>query len=181
MRKLVSNLFITLDGVVESPETWSLTYWSDEIQDIVGAGMGAAGAMLLGRVSYEQFAAAWSGRTVADDPGADFMNGSRKYVASRTLESVGWTNCTLLEGDLARTVAALKEEDGGDLVTTGSPTLVRSLLSLGLVDELQLLVYPVVLGAGLRLFPEGGETVTLRLASATALSNGVGHLVYVPA
>ncbi|MFJ7216379.1 dihydrofolate reductase family protein [Amycolatopsis sp. NPDC098790] len=181
MRKIVSNLFISLDGVVEAPDKWSLRYWTDEIGQAVGGGMAAADAMLLGRVTYEGFAEAWPGRTVEDDEGAAFMNNVRKYVLSSTLSEVGWNNATLLTGDPAAAVRALKTEPGGDIMTSGSTTAVRWLLSEGLVDELNLLLYPIVVGRGKRLFPEEGPTFPLVLKKSATFGNGVVQLTYVPA
>jgi dihydrofolate reductase len=179
MRKIVANLFISLDGVVESPEKWSMSYWNDELEAAVGGGMAAADAMLLGRVTYEGFAAHWPHVTVEQDAGADHMNNTRKYVASTSLKSVDWNNSVLLEGDLAEAVAKIKAEPGGDIATTGSATLVRSLLAQGLVDELHLLVYPIVVGSGQRLFADDSYALTLK--DSTTFSNGVLHLVYTPA
>jgi len=181
MRKIVANLFISLDGVVEAPDKWSLRYWSDEIGQAVGSGMAAADAMLLGRVTYEGFAAAWPGRTVEDDEGAEFMNNVRKYVLSSTLSEVGWNNSTLLTGDPAEAVRTLKAGPGGDIMTSGSPTVVRWLLSEGLADELNLLLYPVVVGRGKRLFPAEGPSFPLELKKSATFGNGVVQLTYVPA
>ena len=180
MRKIVSTLFISLDGVVEAPDQWSLSYWNEELEHAVGAGMADADTMLLGRVTYEGFAESWPGRTVADDPGAEFMNNVRKYVASTTLTSVEWQNSTLLEGDLAAALAGLKAGEGGDIMTSGSTTLVRWLLAEGLVDELTLLQYPVVVGRGRRLFPAEGPSFDFELARTKAFGNGVVQLVYRP-
>jgi dihydrofolate reductase len=181
MRKIVSNLFISLDGVVEAPDKWSLRYWSDEIGQAVGSGMAAADAMLLGRVTYEGFAEAWPGRTVEDDEGAEFMNNVRKYVLSSSLSEVAWNNSTLLTGDSAEAVRALKVSPGGDIMTSGSTTAVRWLLSEGLVDELNLLLYPIVVGQGRRLFPAEGPTFPLVLKKSATFGNGVVQLTYVPA
>jgi dihydrofolate reductase len=178
VRSLNCNLFMTIDGVVESPGDWSLSYWTDQIAGVVSGSMSAADALLLGRVGYQEFAAAWSGRTSDDDEGADFMNGIRKYVVSSTLTSVDWNNSTLLEGEVADSVAALKATEGGDIMTSGSPMLVRSLLDLGLVDELRLLVYPIVRGHGKRLGEGEGDGVALELVSSETFDNGVVHLVY---
>jgi dihydrofolate reductase len=180
MRKIVSNLFMSLDGVVEAPDRWSLAYWTDEIGQAVGSGMAAADAMLLGRVTYQGFAEAWPGRTVDEDEGAEFMNSVRKYVVSTTLTDVDWHNSVLLQGDPSVAVRALKAESGGEIMTSGSTTLVRWLLAEGLVDELNLLVYPVVVGSGKRLFPEDGPQFPLRLRKSAEFSNGVLHLVYGP-
>jgi dihydrofolate reductase len=181
MRKIVANLFISLDGVVEAPDKWSLRYWTDEIGQAVGGGMAAADAMLLGRVTYEGFAEAWPGRTVEDDEGAEFMNNVRKYVLSSTLSEVTWNNSTLLTGDPAEAVRALKTEPGGDIMTSGSTTAVRWLLAEGLVDELNLLLYPIVVGRGKRLFPEEGASFPLVLKKSATFGNGVVQLTYVPA
>ncbi|MBE8522514.1 dihydrofolate reductase family protein [Amycolatopsis sp. H6(2020)] len=178
MRKLVSNLFISLDGVVEAPDKWSLPYWSDEIAASVDAGMAAADAMLLGRATYEGFAAAWPDRTVEDDEGADFMNRVPKYVLSTTLSEVRWHNSVLLPGDPATAIRELKAEPGGDIMTSGSGTAVRWLLAEGLVDELNLLLYPVVVGTGARLFPAEGPNFPLTLKTTTAFENGVAQLTY---
>jgi dihydrofolate reductase len=181
MRKIVSNLFISLDGVVEAPDKWSLRYWSDEIGRAVGRGMAAADAMLLGRVTYEGFAEGWPGRAVEEDEGVAFMNNVRKYVLSSTLSEVGWNNSTLLTGDPAEAVRALKAEPGGDIMTSGSTTAVRWLLSEGLVDELNLLLYPIVVGRGKRLFPEAGSSFPLVLEKSSTFGNGVVQLTYAPA
>jgi dihydrofolate reductase len=178
MRKLVSNLFVSLDGVVESPDKWSLPYWSDEIAASVDAGMAAADTMLLGRVTYEGFASAWPDRTVEDDAGADFMNNVRKYVLSTTLSEATWSNSALLPDNPAAAIRDLKAEHGGDIMTTGSGTTVRWLLSEGLVDELNLLLYPVVVGNGKRLFPAEGPSFPLALKTTTAFGNGVVQLTY---
>ncbi|GAA1718334.1 dihydrofolate reductase family protein [Fodinicola feengrottensis] len=178
MRKIVANLFISLDGVVESPEKWSMSYWSDDLEAVVVGGMANSDAMLVGRVTYDGFAAHWPNVTAEQDPAADHMNNTRKYVASTTLKAADWNNSVLLEGDLADSIAKIKAQDGGDIATVGSPTLVRSLLALGLVDELHLLHYPVVVGHGQRLFADDSYAVTLK--EATTFSNGVQHLVYTP-
>lgn len=181
MRKLISNLFITLDGVVEAPNEWSLRYWNDEIQEAVAAGMASSDAMLLGRVTYEEFAAAWAGRTTEDDAGADHMNTTRKYVVSSTLTETPWGNSTLLTGDPFAAIADLKASDGQDIMTSGSATLVRGLLQHGLVDELHLLVYPIVRGRGARLFSSGDPQLELALAEAKTFTGGVLSLAYSPA
>ncbi|MFI5587613.1 dihydrofolate reductase family protein [Amycolatopsis sp. NPDC051758] len=178
MRKIVANLFLSLDGVAEAPDKWSLPYWTDEIGRAVGGGMAAADAMLLGRVTYEGFAEAWPGQ---DDEGAAFMNNVRKYVLSSTLSAVSWNNSTLLTGDPVEAIRALKAEAGGDIMTSGSTTVVRWLLAEGLVDELNLLVYPIVVGRGKRLFPEEGPGFALVLKKSATFGNGVVQLTYVPA
>jgi dihydrofolate reductase len=180
-RRILANLFITLDGVIESPELWSSSYWNDEIQNAMSGGMFDAEALLLGRVTYQVFAESWGGRSSEDDPGTEYMNSVRKYVASHTLSTVEWNNSQLLEGDTAAAVTALKAQDGGDIAVSGSPSLVVWLLEQGLLDELQLLIYPVVLGKGKQLFRGISDKQTLVVGSCTAFSNGVLHVVYRPA
>jgi len=179
MRKIVAGLFASLDGVVEAPETWSTGYFSDEAQQEIGAQMAASDTMLLGRVTYEGFAAYWPGRSAEEDPMAGFMNATPKLVASRTLKEVEWENSTLIEGDAAEELARLKKEPGKDITVTGSVTLVGSLLRSGVLDELRLLVYPIVLGRGRRLY-EDGDRVPLRLVDSRSHRNGVLSLVYEP-
>ena len=178
MRKIVAGLFISLDGVVEAPETWHFPYFNDEMGQIVADQIAASDTMLLGRRTYEEFAAFWPNQ--ADDvPLAREINGVRKLVASTTLDSVDWQNSELIGGDVADDLRRRKDEPGTDISITGSPTLVRSLLAAGVLDELRLLVHPIVVGHGKRLFG-AGTTVPLRLASSRTLETGVQYLVYVP-
>ncbi|NYJ06139.1 dihydrofolate reductase family protein [Petropleomorpha daqingensis] len=173
--------FTTVDGVVDVP-MWTADYgFPDDLSATIGALTGSAKGILLGRRTFEMFAPAWSTRTVEQDPGAPFFNDTTKYVVSATLddaESV-WRNSTTVGYDVDR-LRALKD-DVGDLYVSGSATLVRALLADGLVDELHLFVYPVALGTGIRLFPDGAPRTPLALLGADRLSNGVAHLVYGPA
>jgi len=179
MRKIVAGLFISLDGVVEAPETWHFPYFNDEMGQIVADQIAASDTMLLGRRTYEEFAAFWPNQ--ADDvPLAPEINGVQKLVASTTLDSVDWQNSELFGGNVADDLRRRKDEPGTDISITGSPTLVRSLLAAGVLDELRLLVHPIVVGHGKRLFGDGA-TVPLRLASSRTLETGVQYLVYVPA
>jgi dihydrofolate reductase len=180
MRKIVAGLFISLDGVTESPDKWQSPYFSDEMGAAVTAQMDAADAMLLGRVTYQEFAAYWPSAP-ADDPFTARMNETPKYVVSTTLERVAWQNTTLITGDVGAAIAALKRQPGKDIGVTGSATLVRSLLRDGLLDELRLLVHPLVVGGGKRLFAGMGEQVALRLVEAQTLDQGVLSLAYAPA
>lgn len=177
MRKLVVTMFVSLDGVIENP-AWTAPYWSDEIAAFKGEEMQASDALLLGRVTYEGFAQAWPNRT--DDPGAEQMNSLPKYVATTTLRDLAWNNSHVLEGDTVTAIEQLKRQPGKNILVYGSGALVRTLLRHNLIDEFRLLVYPVVLGAGQRLFNPGDEA-TLTLASAQAMSSGVVGLVYTPA
>src|SRR5690349_55892 len=131
MRKLKSNFFISLDGVVESPEKWHFPYFNDEMGNAIGAGAENVGAYLMGRVLYEEWAAYWPGH--ADEPFGDVLNAARKYVVTNTLTSADWQNSEIVNGDVASKVAALKAEEGGDVVMSGSATTARFLLDKGLV------------------------------------------------
>jgi len=177
-RTLAATLFVSLDGVVESPEKWSFPFWSDETQKFKVDELRATDALLLGRVTYEGFAAAWPGRK--GDAFADRFNSMPKFVASRTLKKLEWNNSHLIKGDLAAEVSKLKQQPGQDIVIHGSPGLIRSLLPHDLIDEFRLLVYPLVLGRGKRLFDEASQA-SLSLVESTAFSKGVVKLVYRPA
>ncbi len=174
--------FTTVDGVVDVP-MWTVDYgFPDDLSESIGALTGSASGILLGRTTFEMFAPAWSTRTVEDDPGAPFFNDTTKYVVSSSLsdaESV-WRNSTSVGGYSAERVRSLKAEVDGDLYVSGSATLVRALIADGLVDELHLYVYPLALGDGIRLFPEGAPRTPMALLGAEALSNGVAHLSYGP-
>jgi dihydrofolate reductase len=185
MRKVVASFFISLDGVVEGPGPgddfelagWTMPYWDDEIAKFVQAGMNASDALLLGRVTYQGFAAAFASGTEGD---AETMNSFPKYVVSTTLEAAEWNNSTLIKGNVVEEVAKLKQQPGRDIAISGSGELVHTLLQHDLIDELNLLVYPVVLGRGKRLFKDG-SMLTLKLVQAKASSSGVVLLTYQPA
>ena len=175
--------FTTVDGVVDTP-MWTVDYgFPDDLSESIGALTGSASGILLGRRTFEMFAPAWSTRTVEDDPGAPFFNDTTKYVVSSSLSDAEavWGNSTAVGGYSADRLRGLKDEVGGDLYVSGSATLVRALLADGLVDELHLYVYPVALGTGIRLFPDGAPRTPLALLDAESLSNGVAHLTYGPA
>jgi dihydrofolate reductase len=177
MGSINAGLFIALDGVVEAPQTWHFDYFNDEMGAAVGGMMAGNDAMLLGRQTYDEFAAFWPNADPAD-PFTAQMNGTPKYVVSTTLAKADWENSTVVSGDIKAELLKLKQDK--QLGVTGSPTLVRWLLQEGLLDELHLLVHPVVVGAGKRLF-EPGEKVQLRLIDSTTFSTGVLHLIYGPA
>jgi len=176
MGSIKSSLFISLDGVIEAPETWHFDYFDDEMGAVIGALMSEADATLLGRRTYDEFARYWP-TADPDDPITAQMNGARKYVVSNTLTEATWENSTLVNGDVAAELTALKQDTR--LGTTGSATLVQWMLERGLVDELHLLVHPVVVGSGKKLFADGAK-VPLTLVSATTFKTGVLHLVYAP-
>jgi dihydrofolate reductase len=177
MRKIVSGLFISLDGVVEAPGEWHFPYFNEEMGQAVDSQMAASDAMLLGRVTYEEFAAYWP-RQSSDVELADFMNTTPKYVISNTLNAVDWQNSTLISGDVAAQLAELKRQPGKQINITGSGTLVRSLLRDGLLDELVLLVHPIMVGKGKRLFPEEDGPIPLELVSSETFTTGVLCLTY---
>src|SRR5207248_2843418 len=146
--------------------------------EAIGGLMGSSTALLLGRRTYEEFAPAWSERTAEEDPGAPFMNESPKYVVSATLQSADWNNSTILGPYQPDAIRDLKTRVEGNLYVSGSGTLVRAMLADGLVDELHLFMYPLALGAGLKLFADGGPTVKFRRAHIDAYQNGVVYLGY---
>ena len=157
MRKIVAGLFISLDGVFEAPDQWHFPYFNDEMGEAVGAQMAAADTMLLGRVTYQEFASYWPHQS-SDVGLADVMNTTPKVVVSTTLDSVDeWQNSTLIKGNVVEEITKLKQQPGKDIGVTGSGMLIRSLLRNNLLDELQLLVHPIVVGSGKRLFPDGTE------------------------
>jgi dihydrofolate reductase len=180
MRKIKSNFFISLDGVVESPDKWHFPYFDDEMGAAVGAGFATTDALLMGRVLYEEWAAYWPEH--ADEPFGDVMNSMKKYVVSNSLQAAEWQNTELISGDVAQKLTDLKATDGGDIAMSGSATTVRWLLREGLLDELNLLLHPIAVGSGLaRLFPPDEPTIALELRSAETFKSGVLNLSYVPA
>ena len=187
MRRLVVSEYVTLDGVMQDPGGvgeiehggWSRPYWHDEIGKFKFDELFASDALLLGRVTYEGFAAAWPSMT--DEAGfADRMNGITKYVVSTTLKDPQWNNSRVISGDVAEAIAELKRQPGQDILVGGSGQLVRTLMRNNLVDEYRLLVYPVVLGEGKRLFKDGSD-VKLKLVEARSMPSGVTLLRYEPA
>jgi dihydrofolate reductase len=153
MRKVVASLFISLDGVVERPDQWHFPYFNDEMGQAVGEGMATSDTMLLGRRTYEEWAGYWPDKTAADDPYAEYINNVPKHVVSTTLKPpLAWRNSSLVAGDVREQITNLKQQPGKEIAISGSISLVGSLLREGLLDELSLLVFPVVVGKGKRLF-----------------------------
>ena len=179
MGKIVSNFFISLDGVVEAPDQWHFPYFNDEMGEVVGRGMEASAAFLMGRVLYEEWSAYWS-QQGPEVPFSTFINEIPKYVVSSTLEEASWNNTKVISGDVAGQIKKLKEETKGTIAMSGSATTVRWLLASGLLDELNLLVHPVAVGKGQRLF-EDTPTHKLELVSSKTFTTGVLHLIYRPA
>jgi dihydrofolate reductase len=189
MRTLAVSTFLTLDGVMQAPGGpeedpsggfahggWSVPYWDDAMGARMGELMGRPFDLLLGRRTYEIFAAHWP--HARDQPGADELNNATKYVASRTLDRVDWENSSLLEGDVPDAVARLKEQDGPEIQVHGSSDLIQTLLQHDLVDELRLMLFPIVLGEGKRLFGEGTVPRGFEVGASEASSTGVVMTTY---
>lgn len=181
MRKIKLAMYVSLDGVVENP-AWTGPFWNDELAKLQSDYLFSSDALLLGRVTYEGFAAAWPKMTDTGDFGVK-MNTMPKYVASRTLDQGEW-NATILKGDIPGEVTRLKEQAGQDLLIYGSSVLVDELTRHRLIDEYRLMLYPVIVGSGKRLFPglaSGFPTTPLRLADTTTTGAGVVVLTYTTA
>jgi dihydrofolate reductase len=180
MRKIVVTEFLSMDGITENP-AWTFPYWNDEVAAFKDEEKKTSDALLLGRVTYEGFAASWPKMSPEKDPFAPYMNSVRKYVVSRTLkEPLEWNNSVLIRGNLVEEVNKLKQLDGRDIAVHGSATLAQTLMQHDLVDYLRLLVYPVVVGKGKRLFKEGSAS-TWKLVESKGFHSGVVALVYEPA
>ncbi|AHH99888.1 dihydrofolate reductase family protein [Kutzneria viridogrisea] len=183
MRKISAGLFISLDGVVENPQDWHFPYFNEEMGAAVLADMASADTLLLGRRTYDSFAGAWPEREAAGGEDAGMAKGlgdTRKIVVSNQELEFTWRNSEQLRGDLVEAVTALKDEPGADIAMSGSVSLVRQLLAAGLLDELHLLVHPIAVRQGMRLFDEG-EAIPLRLISSQTFTTGVLSLRYGPA
>jgi dihydrofolate reductase len=192
MRRLIVSTFLTLDGVMQAPggpeeDTdgnfalggWSVNYWDDKMGEAMDEAMSQPFDLLLGRKTYEIFAAYWPHAT--DDQGARPLNDATKFVASRTLSALDWGPSVLIEGDAAEGVADLKKEDGPELQVHGSGNLVQTLLRHELIDEFRLWTFPLVVGRGKRLFSDGTIPAGLKLVGSTVSSTGVIIGTYVPA
>src|SRR5215208_3420511 len=189
MRKVIVSEFVTLDGVMEDP-SWTFQFSSEEQERFKFDELAASDALLLGRVTYEGFAAAWPNmmeqyegpRRAALGEFTDRMNNLPKYVVSTTLEDpLEWNNSTVIKGDVAKEIATLKQQPGQDILIGGSGDLVNTLMGHDLIDEYRLMVFPVVVGSGKRLFGEGSATKTLKLVQTNRFGSGVVVLSYEPA
>lgn len=178
MRKVVSGLFISLDGVVESPEKWQFDHFDAEMAAGLDAVIAAADAALLGRVTYQAWEGYWPNSQA--EPFASFINNSPKYVVSKTLQKADWKNSFLVKGPLVEEITRIKQQPGKNIAVSGSPSLVLSLLENDLLDELTLMVIPVIAGSGKRLFKERGNLKRLRLTGSQISSSGVAILTYQP-
>ena len=184
MRKITAGLFISLDGVVEAPDQWHFPYFNEEMGAAVDATLGAADTVLFGRKTYDSFAGAWPEREAAGGEDAGFaktLGDARKIVVSNQKLEFAWRNSEQLEGDLVEAVTALKNERGGNIALSGSVSVVRQLLAAGLLDELHLLVHPIAVRKGMRLFDEAETPFPLTLISSETFKTGVLNLVYGPA
>jgi dihydrofolate reductase len=184
LRELIAVEYLSLDGGMEDPgpagdfehRGWTVPYWSDELAKYQSDLLFASDALLLGRVTYEEFAAAWPSRS--GDPFTDYINSMPKFVASRTLQEPLTWNATLLNGNVAEEVRKLKQQAGKNILIYGSSELVNSLMQHGLIDVYRIMLYPLALGTGKRFFGGGGKKITLRLTSAETTSTGVAVLTY---
>jgi len=192
MRKLIVSTFLTLDGVMQAPGGpgeddsdgfahggWSVNYWDERMGEVMGEAMSTGFDLVLGRKTYDIFAAHWP--HASEEDGAKPLNDAKKYVASRSRPELGWSNSVLIEGDVAQGVAALKQEDGPELQVHGSGDLIQTLLRHDLVDEYRLLIFPLVIGSGKRLFSEGTVPAGLKLLDSTVSTTGVVIGTYEPA
>lgn len=177
MRKVKSGLFVSVDGVIEAPENWAPDLLDDQIKQEIGAAAAAADTLLLGRVTYQTFAEAFMGAK-QDDPFGIQMANMSKYVVSATLDRVDWKNSTLITGNVAEQIAKLKVPPGRDISVSGSPTLVQWLIREGLLDELWLLLFPLVVGTGRRLLDDNGDQLPLKLTECKSYRTGVVSLRY---
>ena len=181
MRKIVAGLFISLDGVVEAPQNWHFPYWTDEMGAIVQGQIDASDTLLMGRGTYDEFVQFWP-TAGSDVELADHMNGVEKIVVSNTLKNPTWQNTTVIGGDIAERLRELKRMSGRkNIGMSGSAGLIRWLINNDLLDELNLLVHPIVVGSGKRLFTDDSDRQPLTLADSRTLKTGVVSLVYTPA
>jgi dihydrofolate reductase len=180
MRKITMTENLSLDGIMEAPEKWAFSYQGDDIAEFNKAGMLASDALLLGRVTYEEFAAYWPKQTNDESGITDYLNKTAKFVVSSTLKKTEWKNSTIVNGNLVEEITKLKQQPGKDISVIGSATLVQSLMQADLIDEYHLFVVPIVLGKGKRLFKDSNDRTALKLVETKAFSAGVVLLTYQP-
>ena len=181
MRELIATEFVTLDGVMEDPGVWQLKndLFDEAMGPVVNDAYTAADALLLGRVTYQEWAEFWPKQSEAD-PFTKLLNGIPKFVVSTTLKRLDWMNSRLIQGDVTAEVTKLKQAAGGDILIAGSAKLVSSLTEAGLIDEYQLFVHPIVVGRGKRLFVDGVAPTLLKLVGGQTFGNGVVVMTYQP-
>jgi dihydrofolate reductase len=177
MRKIVATEYLTLDGVMEEPGQWSFQFWSEESSKFKYDELFAADALLLGRVTYEGFAAAWPTMPDTGDFGVR-MNTLPKYVVSTTLDTAEWNNSMIIKEQVIEEIAKLKQQSGQDILLEGSGELARSLMPYNLIDEYRFMVHPIMLGSGKRLFHEGMPKTVLKLVDTKPFSSGIVVLTY---
>jgi dihydrofolate reductase len=181
MRKVIASEFVTLDGVIENP-SWTFRFMGEEQQKYKFDELSASDALLLGRVTYEGFAAAWPHMTEKYGEYADMMNGYPKYVVSTTLEEpLEWNNSTLIKGNVADEVSRLKQQPGEEILIFGSGNLVNTLMRHDLIDEYRLMMFPIIVGSGQRLLADGIDEMVLELVDMETFGSGVVVLTYRPA
>jgi dihydrofolate reductase len=181
MRRVCAWELVSLDGVMEKPEEWAFPYSDAEMGEASASGMARSDALLLGRVTYEHLAAYWPSQP-GGTPMVDYINSVPKYVVSGTLEEpLAWNNSTPIKGNVAEEIIELKRRPGKDITVLGSGELVRSLLRDGLLDELRLMVHPLVMGSGKRLFEDGADRKALELVNSRTFATGVVYVTYRPA
>lgn len=181
MRKVVSGLFISLDGVTQSPNEWQFDVWDADMEVALAETIASSDTVLLGRNTYQEWAPFWP--TSSIEPFASFINQIPKYVISSTLEHAPWGDFTaahLVRGNLRQAIANLKTQPGKNIAVTGSPTLVQGLIEHDLLDELTLIIHPVVVGHGKRLFADEATLKRMRLVSSSITGSGVALLTYQP-
>ena len=178
MRKVVAGLFISLDGVVESPDKWSFDHFDEGMMIEMQSQLDAQDTILLGRVTYQEWASYWP--TSTDEPFASYINNIPKYVVSSTLEKATWNNSTLISENLEEEIGKLKQQSGKHIGISGSPSLVRSLLQNGLLDQLSLSIHPVIAGTGQRLFQDFDSIKRLRLVDSKTTETGVVNCTFQP-
>ncbi|GAC1349587.1 MAG: dihydrofolate reductase family protein [Ktedonobacteraceae bacterium] len=180
MRKVIVSEYLTLDGVMEEPGTWSFQFWSDESAKYKYDELFASDALLLGRVTYEGFAKAWPTMKDTGEFG-ERMNGLPKYVVSTTLDKAEWNNSTIIKANVVEEVSRLKAMPGQDILVAGSGKLVHTLMQHNLIDEYRFMIYPLILGSGKRLFRDESDRKVLRLVNTQSFSSGIVVLYYQPA
>ncbi|WP_030454893.1 dihydrofolate reductase family protein [Herbidospora cretacea] len=180
MRKIISGLFISLDGVVEAPDQWHFPYFNDEMGEAVESTVANADAVLFGRRTFTDFQSYWPEQG-PEVPFSSFINNVRKYVVSTTLTETTWADSSIISGDVAARIRELKASEGKDISITGSGTLVMWLLRQGLLDELRLLVHPIIVGEGKKRLFDDGERLGLALVDLKVFKNGVTHQIYAKA
>ncbi|MBZ0301619.1 MAG: dihydrofolate reductase family protein [Anaerolineae bacterium] len=181
MGKIIVSEFMSLDGVIEAPETWHFPYLSDEMGAYSAAQINGSDAFLMGRVTYDNFAGFWPTQTHNEFGFADKLNNAPKFVVSTTLLKADWNHTTLINRNVVESITRLKQQVSGNIGITGSATLIQTLMQADLVDQYQLLIHPIVVGKGKRLFQEGIATLPLKLVETRTFPNGVVLLVHQPA